>query len=423
MSDPVTNVEIEDVLSSIRRLVSEEGRDKPRKSRAVRDPGESRLVLTPALRVADRAEEAPEPVRDRTGDAAKPFELRPEFSDSAAADEIEFRHARPAPEAGAQDKEPVIAPAALEPDAPAMPDAGEFEGEAQMDADADETPAPFVLQGPVEVESEAPGETEAADAAAPWADPEATLHEAAALAESEAEETAAETVPAEASDADTPPKGERLRRAAMLSAKIQALEAAIAETPDQWEPDGASDDDYAGTEVETLPWKGSETRLPDADAPEPSEPAEAEPAEDADQAANDLFDDVDAPASEYFDDDAAPEAETSAAPAEALDPDPEPQAGPADDPAPEEVAAGDVVDESAFFADAPPEPAPDTPRFGAAEDAAGEEAVIDENTLREMVSDIVRQELQGALGERITRNVRKLVRREIHRALTTQELD
>ncbi|MGR3636249.1 MAG: hypothetical protein ACU0BK_10025 [Shimia sp.] len=56
-------------------------------------------------------------------------------------------------------------------------------------------------------------------------------------------------------------------------------------------------------------------------------------------------------------------------------------------------------------------------------DALDEPAVIDEEALREMVADIVRQELQGALGERITRNVRKLVRREIHRALAAHELD
>ena len=43
--------------------------------------------------------------------------------------------------------------------------------------------------------------------------------------------------------------------------------------------------------------------------------------------------------------------------------------------------------------------------------------------LRDLVSEIVRTELQGALGERITRNVRKLVRREIHRALTSQDLE
>ena len=50
------------------------------------------------------------------------------------------------------------------------------------------------------------------------------------------------------------------------------------------------------------------------------------------------------------------------------------------------------------------------------------EVVLDEDMLREMVSDIVRKELQGSLGERITRNVRKLVRREIYRALETRDL-
>ena len=54
----------------------------------------------------------------------------------------------------------------------------------------------------------------------------------------------------------------------------------------------------------------------------------------------------------------------------------------------------------------------------------GEElTALDEDALRDLVADIVREELQGALGERITRNVRKLVRREIHRALAAQELE
>ncbi len=55
-------------------------------------------------------------------------------------------------------------------------------------------------------------------------------------------------------------------------------------------------------------------------------------------------------------------------------------------------------------------------------EAMDDAAEIDEAMLREMVADIVRQELQGALGERITRNVRKLVRREIHRALAAHDL-
>ncbi len=54
---------------------------------------------------------------------------------------------------------------------------------------------------------------------------------------------------------------------------------------------------------------------------------------------------------------------------------------------------------------------------------AGDDPEFDEEALREMVSEIVRQELQGALGERITRNVRKLVRREINRVLAAQDFD
>ena len=56
-------------------------------------------------------------------------------------------------------------------------------------------------------------------------------------------------------------------------------------------------------------------------------------------------------------------------------------------------------------------------------DLAGEDQLLDEDALREMISEIVQSELQGALGERITRNVRRLVRREIHRALTARDLD
>ncbi|QFU09050.1 hypothetical protein PARPLA_01815 [Rhodobacteraceae bacterium THAF1] len=52
-----------------------------------------------------------------------------------------------------------------------------------------------------------------------------------------------------------------------------------------------------------------------------------------------------------------------------------------------------------------------------------EDTVIDEELLREMISEIVREELAGALGERITRNVKKLVRREIMRALSAREFD
>ncbi|MBR3371857.1 MAG: hypothetical protein IKG52_14625 [Rhodobacteraceae bacterium] len=46
-----------------------------------------------------------------------------------------------------------------------------------------------------------------------------------------------------------------------------------------------------------------------------------------------------------------------------------------------------------------------------------DESVIDEAMLHQIVANIVRQELQGELGERITRNIRKLVRAEVAREL------
>ncbi len=51
------------------------------------------------------------------------------------------------------------------------------------------------------------------------------------------------------------------------------------------------------------------------------------------------------------------------------------------------------------------------------------EAVIDEDALRDLVREIIREELAGTLGERITRNVRKLVRIEINRARAAREFD
>jgi hypothetical protein len=50
-------------------------------------------------------------------------------------------------------------------------------------------------------------------------------------------------------------------------------------------------------------------------------------------------------------------------------------------------------------------------------------AVLDEAALQEIVRQTLRTELQGELGERITRNVRKLVRAEINRALMARDLD
>lgn len=50
-------------------------------------------------------------------------------------------------------------------------------------------------------------------------------------------------------------------------------------------------------------------------------------------------------------------------------------------------------------------------------------ALTDPDALRALVAQIVREELQGQLGVKITRNVRKLVRSEIQRILTTETFD
>ncbi|MBL4927804.1 hypothetical protein [Fuscibacter oryzae] len=51
-----------------------------------------------------------------------------------------------------------------------------------------------------------------------------------------------------------------------------------------------------------------------------------------------------------------------------------------------------------------------------------EAQAIGEEALRELVRELIVEELQGALGQRITRNIRKLIRAEISRAVATQDL-
>jgi hypothetical protein len=82
----------------------------------------------------------------------------------------------------------------------------------------------------------------------------------------------------------------------------------------------------------------------------------------------------------------------------------------------EDVAAADP-DGLAAFAAAEAEAAREEADLRAFLDRA----TVDEEMLRRIVTQVLQQELQGALGERITRNVRKLVRREINRALMDEQ--
>ncbi|MCB1365775.1 MAG: hypothetical protein KDK02_16785 [Rhodobacteraceae bacterium] len=398
MSDPVSKTEIEDVLSSIRRLVSEESWTEPRRAAPPEKVEHGRLVLTPSLRVADTPRSKPDPQSPTAGKAplrvaesgdaresadaaantdgpAGPlaFLLEPETqagdlaadppSDRAGGDDdmsgpeadptgegapwsdpsaTLFASARSA--VATPREEPHDAQAGPGPD-PDAADAGDAEGGIGEAAQRDDPEPEAEAAQDGERAGTAPREEIADDPAEDDGDtqagkPSARDRHDEPEPETEAEPEIGQDVPEDAPDGrQAPGEPSGAFRAGTLNAKIQALEAAIGRTRDQWEPDGTGMDDYAGTPVETIQWEDHDHEGPDA------------PADEADGAAR-----------------------------------PEPGTG-----------AADVL--------------------------SSDETFLDEDSLRELVADIVREELQGALGERITRNVRKLVRREIHRALTAQELD
>ena len=73
---------------------------------------------------------------------------------------------------------------------------------------------------------------------------------------------------------------------------------------------------------------------------------------------------------------------------------------------------------------APQNPSPRAPSLLDEDmDTEAEAPFQDEIALRRLVSEMIRDELQGELGERITRNVRKLIQREIKRALEDSKSD
>jgi len=303
MSEPMSAVEIEDVLSSIRRLVSDDLRPAAAPARsepAAADAG--KLILTPALRVVQNA---PRPTE--------------------------------------QAIEAVVAGLGAAVDA----QAGEWEAET-----GDEPPqAVAPLAAPVD---EAPHWDEAEDEAASWDDAEDTAVEQALAAdrpfefvahprlnlgaESRVAPAVAEPVaeaPAQAADWDMP------------EAPAAAPVAEVLTPPAAAQVPGWAQDDEGDEPAAEDRWSEA-TLEPD---PEWADAAEAE-------ALQELADTV-----------------TEAAPAAML--------------------------RSALTAD------PDA---------------IDDAALRDLVRELIVEELQGPLGERITRNIRKLVRAEIARALAAEQL-
>lgn len=376
MSDPMTNTDVEDVLASIRRLVSDNKRiDAKTEPKAPND----RLVLTPSLRVMDDT-----PTED---DAATDNAVQKDEDDALLAFAASvFETPAVAPEAISDDAD---APTVKETQAAATDRAAGDEVDDELDAldtayDVQEQKDDVLVltDDPSQDDTTVQGAAEAADStadlpdAAPgvtvaedWADvPDSTdAPDGEDLAEDDLALDVGEAAKDDTADDDTPVADAAVVATAApeksLSEKIAALEMLVGKRRDNFEPDDPGAGAYAGTQAPAMEWEDAET---DEDVLEAR--VEDTPPFDS------IHDDVEEDAPAYA---AYVEAE-------------------ADD------RAGDATIAQVFSSD---------------------EDVLDEEALRELVSDIVREELQGALGERITRNVRKLVRREIHRALAAQDLE
>ena len=318
MSDSMTNLEIEDVLSSIRRLVSD---DAPKSTDAV-PKADGRLILTPALRVPDDAE---------TGPAAQ----------SAQVEE----------------------PQTPEPD---------LDNEHGSDAEESEAPS---AENPPERD---PGN----DSASP---------EAGSLG-------------------PEPPPAVSEPGEATLESRIAELEEAVGRTRQDWEPDGS--EPGAGQMPKWHKYQVADSK--DAADTDEADDAEAEAqAEDAEAQAEDEST-VIQPNPVFF---------------RAAVPQPEPYVLAVADHDPDDADASERESESANK-DAQPAVA----RFAESEaeaeaeveaepDRREEDEFLDETALRSMVAEIVREELRGHTGEQITGNMRRMLRREIQRAIALRDVD
>lgn len=514
MSETVSNAQVEDVLASIRKLVSHDKRParevaKEPVTTFVRDAapeGESKFVLAPAFRVAEEANEADQTAVSDEDQADAAFQveqnetasepsvsLMSEGLDLAPDEQLDLGTDMDVEDAPAEFddlervvlniKDPhdaadndVVAPEALEQSIEEAPferapedeplelsfehrSWGELSANRLDDlsvtpesaVETDETLQSWYGQHNAEEDDEAAASWDfiSASDTSRSVDAGTTSEEGAEPADLTSIDEAAETPePAET--------GELEDASLALQAKISALEAVISKQDNQLqdalasapieidELDPASEievaveDDDDGAEVVQLSnsadlmdrLRGEDTAA-DTESIDDSVTAFVDPSLEVVPTGGDVELNVDDPQLSEEHLQAEPQqiedaevpldiSETS----EALDP-----AAPSDEVAEkvsdyDEDGALDLEETAAEIETVATQETVEAVSIGAATQILAQDAdVLDEEMLRDLVSDIVRQELQGALGERITRNVRKLVRREIHRAMATQELD
>lgn len=356
MSEPLSTFEIEDVLSSIRRLVSEDLRPTHKLVSAALQNGAAKLILTPALRVVSNEQPGFVHTADALDDPGDLQSVLDGIETTETAEAVEIM--------------PMFGSVRLQEMADVRP-----YGSAADDAAA--TDANFLASAMSRING-----LSALDPAR-----------------------------------NAPPE--------TIVEVVAAVGAAVG--PDEWEVDGGEPAPQAKAWEDTV-WNSGEHR-------------DAEPDQDNAAAILVLSDPVVAEQVSALNDSAKVVAEQDfsdlaiVVPADIAQGAPEPEISPATNT----VQAADLMgrdsiifheemlaegltavgrndaDEAQDDADrAEPDPPQD------ADDATG---YLNEDILREIVRDMIQAELQGTLGERITRNVRKLVRSEINRALAARDYE
>jgi hypothetical protein len=473
MSNPVSNVEIEDVLSSIRRLVSADQRDRPAATADHRGPAADRLVLTPALRVTDPAPlvltnpQVTEPLvlgdailPDARGQGgADPSGVSGTISRDEAPMAADVPHGAPPPPLvlGADPAGAASAPVDKAP--PPEHSAGrltemsepEFSAalvEALSREDplagqaAEEGPDPAAPVVPAASVAPAGGDARAGTRAAGIAGittqsilsklvedevSRALGKDFSAAFDAGTDAADADVAPADVAPADVGP-GPGENRDPDAPGPLQGLGRAghLLLVPAARAPvdEAYEDEDYDEYDLSDLqdirPLSLRRDALQDDALSQASDPSATDLTPESDVAGRD----------DTWRDDAGRDA-FSEAQAEALSLEDKisrlesligagqgaPETGTAffhrsatldwEDAAPRQA----VQDSAAAPADHLQQEVPTAPLS------------LDDAVLRDLVAGIIREELKGVLGERITRNVRKLVRREINRMLVSQDFD
>lgn len=347
MSGNVTKTGFDDVLSSIRRLVS----DKPSEDSETVSRDNDRFVLTPALRVLD--------------------DLTP-ITGADGVTDLEFISGR------------------------------------------EETPEPLQLHEAV-VEAEEPKAPES---------PEFT-----AMAEAWTEELARvssdQQEPGEDGQAEVLPRPD-----VSLELRIAELEEAVSQTADEWEPDGIEPEVVSPPRHHIFEVVNN-TKAPEAepvaqDEPEETDDLDQELVEIANETDDNLVED------EGVEDEAVEEVEVVAEFEEVVENSDNvtPMFTHSTERSGEPYLLSQIVpntgENRSSDRDETPEfrhvsPAEDEPATPVSAIVDNDDVFLDVEALRSMISDVVREELRGNMGESITRNLRRMVRQEIEVALLPKD--